>query len=242
MWLIVTHDDDPAGPWLRHGLACRQVGEVEVVTAMELLQGATWRHRIGSSGAGFSVRLADGRVIDSTSVRGIVNRIQYVPPVAAAAMTPTDREYFLAEQHGFFLAWLASFPGPILNPPTPRGLSGAWRPPSEWACLAARVGLRHEPVTSSEAIRPYTWHGTALGPGAITVESEIVDTGLDDAVRHACLRLARLAESPVLGIDFRADGEGVPVFVGASPCPPLITAGDGVLDAFAYVLSRKEGG
>lgn len=236
MWLVLSDASDPASGWLAHGLHERGVTPVESITIEELIFAERWVHTLGDGGPPeFRVELADGRRIDSLEVSGAVNRIGYIPPVAMSRIDEADREYVAQELHAFFLSVLASLPGVVLNPATPRGLGGAWRHRSEWVALAAAAGLRTDPLRSSEMLTTqFDPPPVPAGPMAITVGGEIVDTGLDDDVVAACLLLAELAETPMLGIDFRIGADGEPVFVRANPRPPLEIAGDAVLDALSH--------
>lgn len=242
MWLIVTDSADQVGPWLATGLRERGLEPVELVTLGELLVDTTWVHTVGAEGASFVAELPGGRRIDSRHITGAINRISHIPPQALPLSDPDDREYANAEQHAFFLSWLASIRAPVLNPPAPRGLGGSWRPPSEWFWLAHQAGLPCEPFRMSSrqpgdgAWRPPPW----TGPSAITVGTEMVDTGITDELRQGCINLAFLSNTPLLGVQFRHHRDGTLLFAGANPRPQLELAGTAVIDALAYVLKAKE--
>jgi hypothetical protein len=55
-------------------------------------------------------------------------------------------------------------------------------------------------------------------------------------MRQASLRLAELAETPLLGIEFAMNGEGDLVLAGVTPQPSLQAVGDAVIDAIGYAL------
>jgi hypothetical protein len=210
------------------------------LTIGDLLGSTTWVHTVGNDGAGFTARLADGTELESRNVAGVVNRLGFIPPTYTAPMVEADREYVLHELNAFFLSWLHSVDCPILNPPSSRGLAGAWRPASEWASLAAKAGLGHMPLTSTGPEPNPPWSdGSLPHRTAITVDGEIVDDGLDEETRQACLRLADLASTPLLGIEFIVGDGGDLVFAGASPQPRLPVAGEAIIDALAYVMDRS---
>ena len=64
----------------RRGDRLRSLGltPLEVVKASELVHGAGWEHRVDSRGAWTRLVLADGRVIDTSDVRGVLNRLLWV--------------------------------------------------------------------------------------------------------------------------------------------------------------------
>jgi hypothetical protein len=222
---------------LTQGLRTRGLDPILHLTTDDLVEGATWAHTVGEDGAGFTVRLADGTTIRSEQVAGVVNRIGYITPAHVIDVVESDREYVLHELNAFFMSWLASVQAPVLNPPTARGLAGAWRPRSEWAYLAAEVGLDHLPVTSSDSgLEPLQLGTEHAGLTAITVAGGIVDNGLGEDMRQASLRLAELAETPLLGIEFAMDGEGHLILAGVTPQPSLQAVGDPVIDAIGYAF------
>lgn len=240
VWLVLSDDGDPVGPWLVEGLTHRGLGPVLHLTTGDLLGSATWSHTVGNDGAGFTALLADGTELDSRNVSGVVNRIGFIPPTYTAPMVEADREYVLHELNAFFLSWLNSIDSPILNPPSSRGLAGAWRPASEWASLAARAGLGHMPLTSTDTDPNLYWSDGSLSHRtAITVDGEIVDDGLDEETRQACLRLADLAKTPLLGIEFIVGDGGDLMFASANPQPRLPVAGEAIIDAIVYVMNRS---
>ncbi len=142
-WLVITAEGDEAGRWAAERLAFAGLEPLVVVTDADLA-GAIWDHRVGNDGTASRLTLGDGRVVDSGEIRGTLNRLQVAPPPPLAA---EDREYGFHELSALLMSWLASLPGPMLNPPDTRGLAGAWRSPAEWAVLAAEAGLRAAPVT-----------------------------------------------------------------------------------------------
>ncbi len=235
--MVLTEPTDPDGAWLTRGLQAKGLEPVLHLTTDDLVQGATWVHTVGEEGAGFMVQLADGTTIRSEQIAGVVNRIGYITPAHAIDVVDTDREYVLHELNAFFMSWLASVQALVLNPPTARGLAGAWRPRSEWAHLASQAGLDHMPVTSSDSGLEPARLGTAHdGLTAITVAGGIVDNGLSDGLRQSSLRLAELAATPLLGMEFVVDGEGGLALAAVTPQPSLQAVGDAVIDAIGHAL------
>ena len=257
-WLVLCALGDEAGRWACDGLRGRASEPVELVTDADLV-GATWDHRIGQSGVASEVQLADGRTLLRDEIRGTLNRLTHAPPALTGFLAPADREYGYAEYSALLLSWLAGLDGPILNPPTTRGLSGAWRSGLEWASLAAEAGLGCVPVqadsaepTDSPPGHPVldadgpTWE--PWPPGASIIEDAIVvgdavfsARRLDRASRDACRRLAALAGTPILGLAFapaeRTGRAGTPPRLrGATWLPDLRAGGEPLLSALADTL------
>jgi hypothetical protein len=257
-WLVLCALGDEAGRWAFDGLRGRATDPVELVTDADLV-GAAWEHRIGEAGVASEVRLGDGRTLRSNEIRGTLNRLTHAPPALTGLLAPADREYGYAEYSALLLSWLAALDGPILNPPTTRGLCGAWRSNLEWASLAAEAGLACVPVEAdsddpsdlvlgqprvdADRARWEPWP-----PGASIIEDAIVvgDTvfsarRLDRASRDACRRLAVLAGTPILGLVFapaeRNGRAGMPPRLrGATSLPDLRAGGEPLLSALADTL------
>jgi hypothetical protein len=231
MWLVLCDRTDHAALWAHRGLAARGLEPLELVTADALAYALRWEHRVGAAGASVVVELGDGRRIDGAGVRGVLNRLVAVPDGHLALAREADRDYARQELHAFFVSWLASLPGRVVNRPTPQGLCGSWRHRSEWLALAASAGV---------PIAPFRMNGDVPDGGfvpaartVVVVAGEAVGGGLPAAVRSGCVRLARLAGAGVLGVELAADGR----VAGATPLPDLRLGGELALDLLAEALS-----
>lgn len=235
MWLVLAQHWDGTAWWAWRGLAARGLAPIEFVSVDELTTGTRWVHTVGLSGAGFEARLPRGQLLRSDDIDGVLNRIGFVPPSAVAALDMGDREYASQELGAFFLSWLFSIRGPVLNRPTARGLAGAWRSPVEWSWLAGQCGLPSTPYPSGSEV-----DGSRPPPDAsllaIVIGDHVVGDELPDDLRAGCRRLARQADTPVLGIWFERRPFGGPVFARADLLPPLERGGDSSLDALAKTL------
>jgi hypothetical protein len=241
VWLVLCHDTDAAARWAAQELRRRGLQPLELITAETLALGTVWRSRIGSTERAIEIRLSDGRVIDSRRVRGTINRLQWVPAEAVQLGTPTDQAYALQELYAFYMGWLYSLPRPILNPPTPQGLSGRWRYPSEWAWLAGQAGLAVQPLR----ITPATHEAVAAlslqlpSPGRrrtiLVLDGEVIGdapTAVADGVEH----LWALADTPLLGVEFDLGSDDSWIFAGVSVSPDLRSGGDALLDRLEIAL------
>ena len=247
-WLVLCGHGDAVGRWAFEQLRAKMTGTVEIVTDMDLV-GAAWDHRVTDDAVVTELQLADGRTIASSAILGALNRLIHAPPAMVGVLTPADREYGYAEYSALLLSWLASIEGPVLNPPTTRGLSGAWRSDLEWAVLAADVGLACVPLAADSALTtiqpPGAWDAwppySEAAESAIVVGEEVFSAQqLDRATRDACRALARLAGTPLLGLMFEATMDaGPPRLRGATPLPNLRAAGPPVIDVLAMELARS---
>jgi hypothetical protein len=217
---------------------------LEWVSVEALAAALRWEHRVGGGGATLHVELADGRTLDGAAVRGTLNRL-FVAPTSAVSLS-LDAAYAAQELQAFFLSWLHSLPGPMLNPPAPQGLCGRWRPLSEWVQLAAGSGLPTAPFyRSSHEIAAPPAAGERLVPlgtpvcTVLTVDGAALGAAAPTAITAACLRLAEAVRTPLLGIDFAAGAAGPWTFAGATPSPDLRLGGTRLLDRLAAALRRE---
>jgi len=161
-----------------------------------------------------------------------------------------DYVYATQEYAAFFMSWLSSFRQPVLNPASAQGLSGAWRHLSEWVYLAARAGLP-TPVyhqASSDNVDETTETRKLFPAGTLTINSivikeQVVGQRLPPELEKGCVRLAELAETPLLGIEFAlATSSQSWEFAGATPMPDLRLGGEALLDALALTFVEANGG
>lgn len=241
MWLVLCHAADTAALWAYEGLRLRGLAPLELISAEALAYGARWEHRLGAAGLILDVTLADGRTIRSGCVRGALNRLSTVPNAHLQFAQLADRDYALQELSAFFLSAISALPGPVVNRPTPQGLAGAWRPPSEWAWLAARAGLpvaRYE-ESSSSSLEPSLVVPTTPTRTIVVVNDQPCGPPAPPPILAGCRALARLAEVDLLGVEFVAEASRAWTFAGATPLPDLRLGGAALLDALTLLLRRE---
>jgi hypothetical protein len=242
MWLVLCPADDESALWAYQGLQLRGLEPLELVTTEALASGVLWEHRVGADGACISIRLADGRSIRDADVRGVFNRLVFAPSESLLLIHPVDRDYVQQELHSFFLSWLHALPRPMINRPSPTGLSGQWRHISEWIYLAARAGLPAPYYRQSS--RDFTdGLGVAgrlptAGPvhTVISIGGTLVGAPVPPSIGDGCRRLAGLAGTALLGVEFTMGPDGEWTFAGATPRPDLRLGGEPLLDALARAL------
>lgn len=238
MWLVLCGANDLPALWAARGLEARGLHPLEIVTAEVLAYNRRFVHRLATSQQSINVMLADGRVIDSATICGTLNRLQLVPFEHLHSANATDRQYAEQELYALFLSWLNGLPGPVLNQPTPQGLSGAWRHLSEWMWIAAQAGLSTMPYRQSDA-------HSALLPNAlsraatrsiIVVKDKCFGPIAPPTVTVGSVRLADLSKTSLLGVDFQITPTGDWIFMNATPLPDLRLGGEALLDVLANTL------
>ena len=155
-----------------------------------------------------------------------------------------DREYAMQELTSFYLSWLQALPGVVINRPEPQGFCGRWRHSSEWAVLALRAGLPAPPYRQTVDDDPASGYRSLAPIGAkvetvIALEGKLFGAEVPEVTAHACLRLAQLAESDLLGITLFQAANGIWKFAAATPYPDFKNAGPELIEHMASVFASK---
>jgi hypothetical protein len=239
VFLLLHDSGDPVAPWLAAGLRAHGLARVETVSNHDLAAAVRWEHRLDGSGDASEVRLADGRVLSSRTLRGTLNRLNAIPGDCVAVGLPRDRAYALQELTALVASWLYSLPGPVLNRPRGLGLSGPWLHRSEWTRLAAVAGLPVEPYVetsddpgSGGAAPPFPVAATAF-----VVADEVLAPDVPEGIAAGCRRLAQLAHTGLLSVHLAHTDDWR--FMAASAVPDLREGGDAVLALLAGALTGQ---
>ena len=236
MWLVLCSPQDLPAIWAAQGLRRLGFAPVEIVTAEALAYNLRFEHRLEGGTSFTQIALADGRTIDSRSVRGVLNRLDTLPTGHLSLVTPEDRQYAEQELFATFLSWLNGLRDPVFNRPAPRGLAGSSRHLSEWIWLASRAGL------STLSYQQGDLHPAAVlpPPRHATTASLIVCNGRcfgplrpPAAVESGCARLAERSGDALLGIYFCVLPSGEWQFAEAATLPDLRSGGDALLAELA---------
>lgn len=248
LWVVLCEKDDRSALWAYLGLKTRGLQPIELVSSDVLAYSRRWEHRLSGHSASIEITLFDGRKIQSDRIWGVLNRLSEVKSDHLSRSSPADREYAIQELGSFFLSWLNCLPQPILNPATPLGLPGHFRHASEWAILASKAGLPTPPYlkTSNEPDNEFGDHQGRLVPTS-EVSTIVIVIGDQVAASNnlimapsyleaACIRLSKLANTPLLGIEFATDANGEWLFAGATPLPDLRLGGEDLLNKLAKIM------
>jgi hypothetical protein len=125
-------------------------------------------------------------------------------------------------------------------------LCGQWRQESEWAWLARQAGL---PVPayrqhSSQRIDETRGERRLVPAGAaisrvVVAGKRVFGPPMSPQLAAGCVRLAALADTHLLGVDFFDDAAAGVRFAGANPTPDLRVGGEALIDALARDLSEQ---
>ncbi|MER7766884.1 hypothetical protein [Kitasatospora sp. NPDC096140] len=236
MWLVLGDPADRAALWAHKGLRERGLEPLELLSPQALLGSTRSAHRVGRHGAGFEIVLPDGRLLDSREVSGVLNRVAAAPFGLLPFDTHGDALYAQEELSALLLSLLTCLAPVAVNRPCATGLCGAWRSTAEWTVLAARAGLPVPPARISSSPGPEPDRAAVPDSDGVLVLGDRVfgapslAASLSAEDEEACVRLARLAGTDLLGLDLHLDDEQRPVFGGASPLPDLRSGGEPFLD------------
>lgn len=244
MWLVLCDDLDASARWAYDGFVERGV-PAEFVPASVLSGTVRWVHRVDSHGASVETLLPDGRRIVSTAVRGTLNRLVGLWPQPTYFGSP-DGDYALQELLAMYLSLLRALPAPVLNPPSPQGLSGRMRYTPDWLVLAARAGFETVPyaVSSRHDGSPREGHGLPELRGAsrhavVVAAGRVFGDPVGTGAAQAACALARLAQLPLLGLRLATTPDGTAWFEAADLYPDLRSGGGELLDHLAGLASAK---
>jgi hypothetical protein len=180
----------------------------------------------------------------SDTVQGVLNRLLSVPPEPLRWAAPADRDYATQELTAFYLSWLYALPQPVLNRPTPQGLCGQWRHVSEWVWLASQAELPvpdyrqsgRDLIDERFSERRLVASGTPVHT-VLVVAGQTAGAAAPSSILAGCRRLAELADTALLGVEFAPGSAGPWTFAGATPFPDLRLGDEALLDILATALA-----
>jgi hypothetical protein len=249
MYLVICNSYDKAALWAYEGLKARGLSPIELINASSLVCSLYLEHRITNDQVYSKIRLLDGREINSELTLGVLNRVQSIP-ISHFKASKTDNLYAFQELSALLISWLYSLPHPVLNPATPQGFSGLLRHVSSWILMANSAGLavpKFEQNSLDADKAPFYSIGRLVPPETkvktvFVVDTQVVGTDIPPEVADGCRRIALLAKTPLLGIEFLDCPDNSWMFVGATPCPNLILGGEVLLDELCRALQSSLGG
>ncbi|TCK21463.1 hypothetical protein [Pseudonocardia endophytica] len=240
MILVLCHVGDHSARWVAERLGARARREVQLVFVEALADPSTvWCQEIRDEGVHMTITLGDGRTLRDGEIDAVLNRMVCAPATQTLAAVEGDEDYARSELTSFAASWVRGLAPRVVNPPTPQGLSGRWRPAPGWRVLARRAGL---PVVdlAVDSADPSTADGDPTGGSTVlTVGGEMLVRDAPDDVRAAAARLLSLAETPILGLRFdgAVPGENGWRLLDATPYPDLSSAGEDGVTAIAAELA-----
>lgn len=239
MWLVICDAADEAGIWAYAGLKKRGLEPLELVLPEEITFAAKYVHRLSTDQTEFTVILRDGRRINSSQLKGVLNRLYRLPSEFIDRVNHRDRDYVLEELHAFFMSGIFCLPCPVFNPPSAVALEGEWRDLSEWLWLAGQSGLvcpayRLSSRESGGIVDNLMATASVASVRTVfVVDNEVIAPGAPLELVESCRLFASLARLPLVGINFVVALDGTWVCHGASPLPDLRAGGSALIDALA---------
>lgn len=168
-----------------------------------------------------SVAVVDGKPVPIHEIRGVLTRRPQVFESELLHLAAEDRAYAAAEMNAFLVAWLASLPCPVLNPPTAISLSGPGWPTAQWTAVAARAGFQvNAHQVWGGAAPPDRGQSNAEETKRLVVVGKQCFGAPSTGVVERATALAVAAGAPLLEIRFQMRGAAA-VFHSATPFPPL---------------------
>jgi hypothetical protein len=206
MFLILCHPGDEAAFWLHDALRRDGLDGVEAVAVEALVYSRRIVHRMDDGGDEGEIELADGRVLRPEAIRGLVNRVGFLPQAHVERAAPGDKAYAVEELNAFLLAWLNGVGCRVINPALPLSLDGGAFPAATLFHMAAMAGL---PTGG--------WRSDASDEGAhgmdsVTTHNVVVFDGrlfgplLPQGLQAGCRQLAVLLGVPLLQVAFHHSG------------------------------------
>jgi hypothetical protein len=246
MYLVICNSSDKAALWAYNGLKATGLYPLELIIADSLVCSPYFEHRIKNDQVNTKIKLPDGRQINSKLTLGVLNRLHSIPTSNLKA-SKADNLYAFQELNALFISWLYSLPGPVLNPATAQGLSGEFRHISRWILMANSAGLTVPKFEQNSTVAdktPFHNIGRLLPPEikgktVFVIDSQIVGKEVPPEIAESCRYMAKLAGTPLLGIEFLDSPDDSWKFVGATPSPNLTLGGKALLEKLSRALQGK---
>jgi hypothetical protein len=221
MIAVLCDAEDAPAQWAARALTERGL-DVDLVTSAELMH-ARFEHRVDADGGRTAIALPGGRRIDCGRLRGALNRLSRPRVDLLGAVRGADRGYAVEELWAFWLSWLRTLGGPVLNPASPAGLCGPRRDPWDWAARAAlaRLAVPRDGTRVRRRRCLIVCDGSVIGRSAPA-----------EAIAGA-RALARAERCPLLGVWF----DDRWAFAGATAEPDLRLGGAALCDVLARTFA-----
>lgn len=211
----------------RHGLAA------QIVTPQELVYAPDMQHLLGDAEVYSGVTLKAHGTLDSVSITGLVNRVDFLPDAHLATVNATDRTYIQQELLAIWSSWISALPCPVLNRPTAISIAGPLYHPAIWHHYAAAVGLPvAQMIYDTDLPDPVT---PAPVHSAIVCLGTCYSASLSPDLFGACCELAAYAGLDMVELFFGSEPRGT-VFSYASPIPDLSHANADLIAQVARIF------
>ena len=238
--VILCDPGDDAALWLHDTLRDLGLCRIDLVSVGQLVYSTRIVHQLSDAVERGEIHLSDGRTLRPEAIRGLVNRVNFLPTRHFDNVATADQGYATEELSAFFLAWLDAIPGRVINPPLPFSLNGGDFPIATVMHCAATAGLptggwharAHESeAETSSSIEPthvvIVFVGILFGP--------ILPRDLQDA----CRRLAILLGLPLMQVALRRLRTGEWRFMSVTGNADFRLGGSGLAAAIGRELASS---
>ena len=235
MLIFLCTPGDMSARWFVAELRRRHGVAAQIVTPQELVYAPDMQHRLDGAEATSSVTLKTHGTLDSASITGLVNRVDFLPDAHLATVNATDRSYMLQELLAIWSSWISALPCPVINRPTATSMAGPMYHPAIWCHNAAAVGLPvAHMVYDTDLPDPVT---PTPVQSAIICQGQCHSTSVPAYLFGACCDLAAYVGLDMVELFFGSGPNGT-VFSYASPIPDLSHANAGLIDQVARVFEE----
>ena len=238
MWLVICDPNDSAALWAYAGLRERGLSPLVLITPHELACSTWSEHRIGCNEVTFEIAVPGGQKLVSSDIRGVLNRLSELPVEHLVFSSEEETRYVIQEWNALILSWMTCIGAVSINKASPRGLAGAWRSPAERNALAARARLPVAPLTLSSGYEAELTHPSEAERAVMVLGGRVFGDEVQPRIAEACVQLAALAETTLLGIYFSFEQGGL-LFRTADPLPDLRIGGLDFFDHLHVCLTRQ---
>lgn len=241
VWLVISSLEDHSAAVMAERLRCHGLNPLIHAVTQELAW-STWNYRAEATARCSRLTLPDGQVLDSATLRGVLNRLVAVPADELVQIRPEDRDYASQELTALYTSWLYGLPCPVINRPSGAGLCGAWPDRSEWLRQAFAAGLPASRYSLRAGENPaLLWSAPSEAvrdtmETVILLDGRAVDGRPPAELAPALQRFACGCGSRLIGLQFDVEDTGQWRFNDATPVPDLAAAGAGLSAALARAL------
>lgn len=236
MWLVLSAPEDEGACLLAERL--RDHGLAPLIHASsEDLGLARWTYHTGGEAESSRIVLPGGEVIESATLRGVLNRLYAVPATALARMEKADRDYAREELQALYTSWLYGLACPVINRAGATGLCGNWPDRSWWRARAFSAGLPTD-AYQWRAATEETMGETSV-ESAILLDGRVVEGEVPLALHPACARFAEFSDARLLGLQFSVNPGSDWRLFDANPLPDLSQSGAALVEALAHALGKS---
>jgi hypothetical protein len=227
--VILAHGTD-AGASLVAASLRRDFGpdSIQVIRPETLCLGQ-WSHRIRADGKTTTrLELPAGRVLSSTDIGVVLNRIHYLPAPRFHRAPAKDRDYAGSELHALVLSWLNDLGDRVVNSVRRHPWITPMLPLQHWAVAAAGAGLpvaERRIASSTRAIAasgelPPARSEPGVEAGTVLIAGSRADGVLASRYGDQCMAAANVLGFSLIEFQFAFE-RGETALAGVNPLPNL---------------------